>query len=487
MNTKLFTLLILLVLGAPAVSLFGQVTVAEVTVADTRTAPLTITVAAVDGSTVSIDGNSHTFTANDEPRAFTITNPSGRKITIYATDNNDITSLDISDCSLIGLSLYSNPKLETFNISNNHLTTLVVSSMTSLKSLDVSGCDALEALACNNTSLETLDVSGLSALKYLYCYDTPLKSLKVSGCTALEELYCYNTYLETLDVSGLSALVWLYCYDTPLKSLNVSGCTALGRLHCYNTYLETLDASGLSALKYLYCYNSQLKSLNVLDCDALEELYADGQKVTIDVPFNYNGGSVDISFNGVAYPINTNDFSFTAGVNDEEPFAGTITIVRAADPRPRHNVAIIPTDGVSVNRSATNEVINGYDFQFTVNVDNEFADYQLTVFVDGEVVSPTLYNNIYIIDNVDSNKVVTFAIERKSDNPTDNAQLSVASVSSTYGEITVETPSNAIVQITNINGRVSFYGKASGTTTVNVDAGIYVVTINGKSVKVVVR
>jgi len=571
MTTKLLAILMTLVLSAPIAFANTLERVASMTIANGRTNDVVITVTAVAGSTVKIRNYEHEFAAGALTHKFVVSEADNSTLYINATDKNSITSLDVSDNSLMYLDVSGNKKLATLNFSGNSNLMTLHCSDAALKSLDVSRLFKLEELACHDNPLVTLNASSTALTNLNVSGITSLTSLNVSGCNALKVLDCSNTGLTTLNVSGLSALYELECSYTPLKSLNVSGCTDLKRLDCNNTYLERLDVSGLSALWTLDCSESRLKSLNVSECRDLAFLFADGQEVSFDVPFDYNDTGVNVIFNGKPNLIIGESFSIPTGVVMGNGFKGNITINREADTRPRYTVAFAALEGVSVDKAATNEVPQGEDFIFTVTVDDEFADYELVVLVNGRRLmsasndnvyiiesvrmdrevsfllvresEPIVYHNIsivttngmtldqsrasrvedgdsftftvtidpvyvdyelkvlvngeelkslsnnntYTIDNVDSDKLINLTLERKAGNPTDNTPTSVASVSTTYGEITVETPSAAIVQITNIGGRVAFYGKASGTTRVSVSAGIYVVTINGKSVKVIVR
>jgi hypothetical protein len=533
----------MLMLSASTTYVNAQVEVITMAVANTKESTRTIIVSAVAGSKVTINNTTHDFVGDNESHAFVVDVSTGGNIIITATDFSSITSLNISNCAVIELNVKGNTALkklvasnnslstldlsgitsltylnlsnvfgtglltdlnisgctgledlflsgtplETLNISDTNFTNLFLSGFTKLTSLDVSGCNSLMWMLCNNTSLTTLDVSGLSALRGLKCDNTPLTSLDISDCDDLELLYCNDTFLTTLDVSGFSALSVLDCSNTPLTSLNISGCNALEELYCNDTFLTTLDVSGFSTLSVLNCSNSSLKDLNVSRCDDLVELYADNQNIVVNVPFNYNNSGIEIYFNGEPYLIKTNDFSIPTKIAAGTDFSGNITVVRADDNRARYTVTFVATDGVSINRNYYNEVIDGYSLQFITTLDNKYADYELTVLVNGEKLAPTLSSNIYMIDNIRSNKVVTFILNASGNNPTDNSILNVASVSSINGEIIVESPSTAKIQIANISGRVIYSDTAAGTTKVSVAAGIYVVTINGKSAKVVVR
>jgi len=64
---------------------------------------------------------------------------------------------------------------------------------------------------------------------------------------------------------------------------------------------------------------------------------------------------------------------------------------------------------------------------------------------------------------------------------------SSAKVTASYGAITIDTPKTATVYVVSLSGSVVYNAKVTGTVTVNVPAGIYVVAVDGTTTKVVIR
>jgi len=474
MRTKLLVSITLLMLSATMAFAQGLTTVATMTVADNKTGNVNIEVGGVAGDVVSINGVDQTLGGNktflvnvDTEKTIVIEATSASSITHMYCNGNELTSLDVSGCTaLIGLYCYNNK----------------------LASLDISGCVALQMMSCYNNELTSLDVSNCNVLRTLSCYNNKLTSLNVSGCVALQSLSCYNNELTSLDVSGYTSLLSLSCYNNKLTSLNVSGCVALTNLSCQNNVLSFLDISGCVALTSLYCQNNELTSLDISDCAVLERIYANGQKIVVNIPFNDNNTTgVNISFNGMTEMIASGQtFSFpTALIGD--PFSGIISIVRAADERNRYSVTLVAEEGVSTNKAVgIHTVIEGYDFSFYTTLADEYADYNLIVLVNGNEVAPTIYDNMYIIENIDKDKEVTFEL-KKADNTTANQSLRAAAVSASTGTITIEASNNASVQVVSFAGQIVYNAEVVGTTTVNVPAGIYAVVVGGVATKVVVK
>ena len=129
-------------------------------------------------------------------------------------NNNQLTSLDVSqNLALTSLSCYNN-KLISFNVSNGILTMLDVSN-----NLD------LTYLYCSNNQLTSLDVSNNLALTDLYCSNNQLPTLNVSNTLALNKFYCNNNHLTSLDVSQNSALTDFDCSINHITSLDLSNLT----------------------------------------------------------------------------------------------------------------------------------------------------------------------------------------------------------------------------------------------------------------------
>ncbi len=124
------------------------------------------------------------------------------------------------------------------------LITVISCRERSIQSLEgIQYCTALTSLNCDNNQLTTLDVSNNTALTDLYCHNNQLTTLDVSKNTALTGLYCYNNQLTTLDVSKNTALTSLNCDSNQLTTLDVCKNTALEFLSCSSNQLTTLDVS----------------------------------------------------------------------------------------------------------------------------------------------------------------------------------------------------------------------------------------------------
>ena len=113
-----------------------------------------------------------------------------------------------------------------------------------LTSIDVSNNSLLETLHCKNNLLTTLDVSNNLLLKFLDCNNNQLTTLDVSNNLLLETLHCNNNLLTTLDVSSNVALCTLDISNNQLlTSIDLRNNTNLDRFYCKNNKLTVLDLS----------------------------------------------------------------------------------------------------------------------------------------------------------------------------------------------------------------------------------------------------
>ena len=201
-------------------------------------------------------------------------------VTYLECSSNQLTSLDVSDCTA----------LTYLDCDYNQLTSLDVSGCTALTRLDcdynqltileASGCTALTKLNCYDNPLTSINLSGCQSLKSFWWPDSKLTRLKVSGCTSLTKLECYNNQLTSLDASGCTSLTTLNCSSNPLTSVNLSGCQSLKEFSLTRGKLTSLDVSGCIVLTKLDCDGNQLTSLNVSGCTSLTTLDCSKNQLT---------------------------------------------------------------------------------------------------------------------------------------------------------------------------------------------------------------
>jgi hypothetical protein len=186
---------------------------------------------------------------------------------LLSCGNNALTTLDVSELNTLHGLACSDNALTALDLSDLIELQSLACSNNALTVLDVSGLIALQMLSCSNNSLTALDVSKLTVLRQLNCDNNALTALDVSEVNRLKEFHCSNNALTALDVSGLNNLEWLYCENNRLTNgtLNITG-SGLIHLYCrYNdmTPVAVPDASSITGYvsgsnpSYTMSYNPQ--------------------------------------------------------------------------------------------------------------------------------------------------------------------------------------------------------------------------------------
>jgi hypothetical protein len=109
----------------------------------------------------------------------------------------------------------------------------------------------LDTLECSRNSVTSLDLSNNTMLKDLSCNLCQLKSLNVSKNTLLEWLSCWNNELTSLDISNNPVLIGLYIQRNQINTLDLSNNTNLNYLRCRGNQFTNLDVSNNNSLKVL--------------------------------------------------------------------------------------------------------------------------------------------------------------------------------------------------------------------------------------------
>ena len=184
----------------------------------------------------------------------------------------------------------------------------------------------MTGLSCANNSLTSLDVSNNTVLHLLYCYSNSLTSLDVSNNTVLQALSCGNNSLTSLDVSKNTELTTLYCENNSLTSLDVSKNTKLQYLYCYKNSLTSLNFSGCNLLFELRAENQSI-SVNKSGNNYLNPISYTPKSGTENIKIggiNYaKGANLPNPANGNTLTFTTNN---TASYSINYVFSGTITL-----------------------------------------------------------------------------------------------------------------------------------------------------------------
>ena len=235
------------------------------------------------------------------------------------SERNAVTEIKVADgyngqkiTNLKGIEFF--PNLEKLYCDNNQLT-----------SLDVSQNKALKYLNCSENQLTSLDVSENIALQKLSCYRNQLTSLDVSQNTQLKELRCYGNQLTSLDVSKNPALVWLSCTRNQLTSLDLSQNHALENLQVMENCLTSLDLSP-TVVSTLYAAGNQI-DINVEETPRTFNLSTLPGKFDVTKATNWSGGAVSGSTLTVDENANQVTYTYDCGKGFSRDFTLNVNVV----------------------------------------------------------------------------------------------------------------------------------------------------------------
>ncbi len=115
-------------------------------------------------------------------------------------------------------------------------------------------------LRCRDNELTSLDITNCPGLKFLQCDNNQLTTFIVGDNSEQGYLSCANNQLTQLDVSKAKNLAVLFCNGNKLTSLDVSNNPKLGEFGCANNKLTSLDVSKNTKLYNFGCSLNKIKS-----------------------------------------------------------------------------------------------------------------------------------------------------------------------------------------------------------------------------------
>ena len=126
----------------------------------------------------------------------------------------------------------------------------------------------LTALLCDNNQLTSLDVSNNIALTHLVCTNNDLIILNVSNNSTLTHLNCGGNDLTSLDVSNNTTLTSLSCGANQLSSLDLTNNSALTVFeNTENFIMQSLDLRNGNNINLTTIYNLDAPNLTCISVD----------------------------------------------------------------------------------------------------------------------------------------------------------------------------------------------------------------------------
>ncbi|MBW8524047.1 T9SS type A sorting domain-containing protein [Chryseobacterium chendengshani] len=181
-------------------------------------------------------------------------------------NQNNVSSLNIQNCSLLKTFQISYHGFSTLNVQSNSIKHLNVGGNNTTFNMSVQNLPNLETLTMFFTPVPSLDLSNKPFLNKIRLEDLhELTNLNVQGCNALFEVQLKDLYLLTsLNFQNLPTLNKVSCYDNSyLQSLNLTNSTNITNLYLSDNNLSVLDISTLPNLTDLNIDDNQLTSLNL--------------------------------------------------------------------------------------------------------------------------------------------------------------------------------------------------------------------------------
>ncbi len=166
---------------------------------------------------------------------------------ILSLKENDFTTIDLSQNTLLESINFEESAVESINISNNPL----------LRSID-----------CNQSDLLSIDISNVPLLEYLNLSGTEVETLDTNNTPLLTGLNVSNTLISILDVSNNSLLTSVRINGTDIVSLDLSHCSGLIAFNAF-------DATSLTFLNMQNGNNANIIDFNTNNCDLLSCVLVD--------------------------------------------------------------------------------------------------------------------------------------------------------------------------------------------------------------------
>jgi hypothetical protein len=243
----------------------------------------------------------------------------------FYCDLNQLTSVDMSQNSLLSVFSIGRNQLTNIDVSQNSLLSYFNIEDNQLTSIDMSQNSLLSDFNIDINLLTTLDLSQNTALTGLVCSNNLLENLDVSSNVNLGYIYCQNNSLLSLNVKNgnNSNFVWFYAVGNPnltcIQVDNESYSTANWSGDIDSTSSFSVDCSALSNESFneqnIAIYPNPFKSnfkLSVVNDTSYEVIDVNGKLVL--------SGKLFSGENSINLSNETNGFYFIKLMDNENVF-----------------------------------------------------------------------------------------------------------------------------------------------------------------------
>ena len=354
-----------------------------------------------------------------------------------------------------------------------------------IKAIDVTNATGLKELTVNTNAIESLDLSKNTELESLVCYSNPIQSLDISNNTKLDNLDAKDLQISEIDISKCPLLKTLYLNNnSKITTLDISQNENLENLYLIGASLTEIDLSKATKLKALSVNNNKLTRLDASACTQIATLFCMGNNISeliipenIKTTLNCSGNRLDFS----TLPV-TNAKNFIYAPQQNIELEGEIKTGTELDLSYLDNIK-----GIAETVQKTTFVWKTEDGLTTLE---EGVDYKVE---DGTFTFMKKQENIYCEMTTpafpkfsDKNVLKTSVInveEGTSINMTGNDMIMVYS---NNGKIIIDNPTdNKHISVYRLDGTMIIkLNTKERKSEINIEKGIYLVTVNGITYKV---
>lgn len=349
-------------------------------------------------------------------------------------------------------------------------------------SLDVTKATALKDLTANANKLTSIDLTKNTELEKLTIGNNQLTSIDISKCTKLTELIINNNLLTAIDITKNQAL----------QNLTIS----------QNKFTGELDLSTNPTIKYVYALNMELNSVKIGNNTASKPWFSfNYNKLTsIDASGIQDAGNATLFLIGnqlteIKLPanqmknLNVSKNNFTLATLPAPSVAKIFNYAPQNDYVIAESYKVGDVLDLSSQTSATLntqfEVLKSDNNPLTVGTDYTIADGKITFLTAQEAVYVTMNSALY--SKFTGTSIYKTTVTKVEGSTGINAVTAQGVKVSTAGnEISISGLAQGdAVTVANLGGAVvaNFHAN-SANAHVQAAKGLYIVSINGKAIKV---
>lgn len=409
--------------------------------------------------------------------------------------DNKISAIDITkNDSLRGLKTYMN-EISTLNVSNEPNLELLDCSYSELDELDITHNTKLKELYAYGNYIEELDLTQQKQLVDVDLKNNFLSDINFGATGNIEKLILNNNDIEDIDVTGMPKLVELSVDGNGIKTLDVTNNKELEELFAASNKLTTLNLANNGKLTQLNVKDNQLEGLDLSNQNNLSMIYVSGNgwdACTLnDFYYSLNQWKEFESQYGTGNTLWVTESSATND-NDAAHAESDIAVAKGWKVNTTGDgsgcnqayITIMPTENgtVALYDADNNEVKSGSKVKKNTTlrlVATPAEGYNVT---SAKANGKDIDDNQFTVTKA-TDVVVKFTIATS----VNGARTETVSVEGGSHELIFSAANATAATVCTVNGTVAFKGNVEGTQSVSVPAGIYIVTINGTTQKVLVK